>query len=157
MLDHRNGPATITANDDGTEFKVSFAPDSRSRLLKLVVLKNEGAVPALNKIVLTGADGARLLPVGEDFASLNKNDTLEILTGDKISVRYVDDRFVTEAKERLERFLDVAFTNARAEFADMEHVVRVVRVADAADGRLLQVVMDAEADKALGFLAKPQG
>jgi len=42
------------------------------------------------------------------------------------------------------------------EFADMEHVVRVIRVADAADGRLLQVVMDAEADKALGFLAKPE-
>ncbi len=42
------------------------------------------------------------------------------------------------------------------EFADMEHVVRVIRVADAADGRLLQVVMDAETDKALGFLAKPE-
>jgi hypothetical protein len=42
------------------------------------------------------------------------------------------------------------------EFADMEHVVRVIRVADAADGRLLQVVLDAEADKALGFLAKPE-
>ena len=43
------------------------------------------------------------------------------------------------------------------EFADMEHVVRVIRVADAADGRLLQVVLDAEADKALAFLAEPQG
>jgi len=43
------------------------------------------------------------------------------------------------------------------DFADMEHVVRVIRVADAADGKLLQVVLDAEADKALGFLAKPEG
>jgi len=43
------------------------------------------------------------------------------------------------------------------EFADMEHVVRVIRVANVADGRLLQVVMDAETDKALGFLAEPQG
>jgi hypothetical protein len=43
------------------------------------------------------------------------------------------------------------------EFADMERVVRVIRVADVADGRLLQVVLDAEADKALGFLAEPQG
>jgi hypothetical protein len=43
------------------------------------------------------------------------------------------------------------------EFADMEGVVRVIRVADAADGQLLQVVMDAEADKALAFLSKPQG
>ena len=42
------------------------------------------------------------------------------------------------------------------DFADMEHVVRVIRVADAAEGKLLQVVMDAEQDKALAFLAEPQ-
>jgi hypothetical protein len=42
------------------------------------------------------------------------------------------------------------------EYADMEGVVRVIRVADAANGRLLQIVMDAEADKALAFLAEPQ-
>ncbi|NNC88738.1 MAG: tetratricopeptide repeat protein, partial [Akkermansiaceae bacterium] len=119
-LDHRNGPATVTANEAGTEFKVKFAPGSRSRLLKLLIMDHEGSVPALNKLALTGTDGGIVLPVAEDFASLNKNDTLEILTGDKISVRYVDDRFVTETRERHERFLDVAFTNARVEFADME-------------------------------------
>ncbi len=37
------------------------------------------------------------------------------------------------------------------DFADMDGVVRVIRVADAADGQLLQVVMDAEADRALAF------
>ncbi len=41
------------------------------------------------------------------------------------------------------------------EYADMEGVVRVIRVADAANGQLLQVVMDAEADEALAFLAEP--
>ena len=41
-------------------------------------------------------------------------------------------------------------------YADVENVVRVIRVADAADGLLLQVIMDAEADKALGFLAEPE-
>ena len=41
------------------------------------------------------------------------------------------------------------------DFADMEGVVRVIRVADAADGQLLQVIMDAEADRALAFLAPP--
>jgi len=40
-------------------------------------------------------------------------------------------------------------------YADVEGVVRVIRVADAADGLLLQVIMDAEADKALAFLAPP--
>ena len=43
------------------------------------------------------------------------------------------------------------------EYADMEGVVQVIRVADATDGLLLQVIMDAEADKALAFLAEPQG
>jgi outer membrane protein assembly factor BamD (BamD/ComL family) len=119
-LDHRNSPATVEANEEGTEFKVRFAPDSRARLLKLVFLKNEGPVPALNKITLSKPDGKQVLPVAEDFAALNKNGVLEILTGDKISVRYVDDRFVTKTKERLERSLQVAFTDARVEFADME-------------------------------------
>ena len=119
-MDHRNSPATVTSNDEGTEFKVTFADGSRSRLLKLLVLDHEGSVPALNKLELSSPEGEAILPVAEDFASLNKNDTLEILTGDKIFVRYVDDRFVTESKQRLERSLDVSFTDARAEFADME-------------------------------------
>jgi hypothetical protein len=43
------------------------------------------------------------------------------------------------------------------DFADMAEVVRVIRVPDVADGKHLQVIMDAEADKALAFLAEPQG
>ena len=102
------------------EFKVTFAPNSRTRLFKLVFLQQEGPVPALNKLTLTRPDGKGVLPVAEDFAKLNKNETLEMLTGDRISVRYVDDRFVTKSKEKQERFLEVAFTDARAEFADIE-------------------------------------
>ena len=120
-LDHRNPPATaITATADSTEFKIKFAEKSRARLIRLVMVENEGTAPALNKLALTQPDGKKILPVPNDFADLNKNDTLEILTGDKISVRYVDDRFITKTRERHERFLDVFFTDARAEFADME-------------------------------------
>jgi len=118
-LDHRNAPAAVTANADSSEFKVKFAEKSRARLIRLVMVAHQGTVPALNKLALTKPDGAKILPVANDFANLNKNDTLEILTGDKISVRYVDDRFITKARERHERFLDVSFTDARAEFADM--------------------------------------
>jgi TolA-binding protein len=119
-LDHRNPPATVTAGNDGTGFAVKFAPDSRARLIRLILLDQEGPVPALNKITLTKPDGTRLLPVAEDFATLNKNETLEILTGDRISVRYLDNRFVTKSKEQLERSLNVAFTDARVEFADIQ-------------------------------------
>ncbi|MDB4576501.1 tetratricopeptide repeat protein [Akkermansiaceae bacterium] len=120
VLDHRNSPAKIVAGEDGKEFKVSFAPGSRTRLLNLVFLEQEGPVPVVDRIALNGPEGEKILPVAEDFAQLGKNEVLEILTSDKISVRYVDDRFVTENKEKQERFLDVAFTDARVEFADME-------------------------------------
>ncbi len=119
-LDHRNAAATsVTANADATEFTVKFAADSRARLIRLLLVESAGTAPALNRLALSKPDGVKILPVANDFADLNKNDTLEILTGDKISVRYVDDRFITKARERHERFLDVSFTDARAEFADM--------------------------------------
>lgn len=120
LMDHRNGSANITANSDSSEFKVKFGEKSRARLFRIVMVGHEGAAPAINKLALTKADGSKVLPVTDDFAELGKNDTLEILTGDKISVRYVDDRFVTKTRERHERFLEVSFTDARAEFADME-------------------------------------
>ncbi len=119
LIDHRNGPATITANADNSEFKVKFATASRTRLFRLIMVQSEGTAPALNKLSLTKPDGSNILPVANDFAKLNKNDTLEILTGDKISVRYVDDRFVTKTRDRHERFLEVSFSDGVAEFADM--------------------------------------
>ena len=42
------------------------------------------------------------------------------------------------------------------DFADMEHVVRVIHVSEVSAGRLMHVVMDAEADRALAFLAPPK-
>ena len=120
VLDHRNGAASIAAGADGTVFTTTFAPDSRARLIRLVFFGQEGPVPVLGKLALTKPDGGKVLPVAEDFATLNKNDTLEIIVGDKITVRYVDDRPVTEKKDKHERFLDVAFTDARVEFADIK-------------------------------------
>jgi hypothetical protein len=43
------------------------------------------------------------------------------------------------------------------DYADMDRVVRVIHVPEVSNGECLQVIMDAEADKALGFLAAPQG
>jgi hypothetical protein len=42
------------------------------------------------------------------------------------------------------------------DYADMENVVRVIHVPAVTNGDYLQVIMDAETDKALGFLAKPE-
>jgi len=120
LVDPRNAPAEVMRNADGTEFQVKFAKDSRARFLRLLLVDQEGPIPALNKLALTQPNGTKVLPVPQDFAETYKNNSLEILSGDKISVRYVDDRFVTKAKERQERFLNVSFTDAAVEFADME-------------------------------------
>lgn len=120
LLDHRNGAAQLSASEDGTSFTATFAKDSRTRLIRLVFSGQEGPVPVLNKLALTTPDNKKILPVAEDFATLNKNDKLEIISGDKITVRYVDDRPITAKKDKHERFLDVAFTDGRVEFADIE-------------------------------------
>ncbi|MGD8439477.1 MAG: PEP/pyruvate-binding domain-containing protein [Holophagae bacterium] len=58
-----------------------------------------------------------------------------------------------------EAFLEAtpnALANVLPDFADLAHVVRVIHVPSVADGRFLHVVMDAEADRALAFLAPPK-
>jgi len=118
--DQRNRPAEITSADGGKSFKIAFARGSDARLIRFLFTGHEGPVPALNKIALTDSKGGSVLPLKDDYAELNKNQVLEILTGDRIFVRYHDDRFITPAKEHQERFLRVSFTDARIEFADME-------------------------------------
>lgn len=119
-LDHRNAPATITASEGAESFLVDFASDSRARLIRVVFCEQEGPVPALNRVGLKQPGGDVVLPVEEDFSLLRKNDLLEIITGDQVAVRYLDDRFVSKGKQRHERLLNVAFTDARIEFADIE-------------------------------------
>jgi len=155
VMQKRNGTATVKANPNGTTFKVAFAPGSRARVLKLVFIGQEGPVPAVNTLALTQPDGKRVLPVAEDFAVLNKNNILEILTGDKVAVRYVDDRFVTKAKEKHERFLEVAFTTAQMQFEffemrkdrgdnDVEYYEKLLRFAPGKP--VLLTVTDADMD-----------
>ena len=120
VLDHRNPPAAIVTSEDQKTFTVDFARGSRARLLRVVFIGHDGPVPSLNRLKLTSADGETLLPVPSDFADLRKNNTLEILSGDKVTIRYLDDRYVTKGKQRHERFLNVSFSDGRIDFADIE-------------------------------------
>ena len=120
VLDHRNPPAAIVTSEDQKTFTVDFATGSRARLLRVVFIGHDGPVPSLNRLKLTSANGETLLPVPSDFADLRKNNTLEILSGDKVTIRYLDDRYVTKGKQRHERFLNVSFSDGRIDFADIE-------------------------------------
>ena len=120
VLEHRNPPAAMVTGEDRKTFTVKFAPGSRARLLRLLFIGHEGPVPSLNRLKLTSSEDQTLLPVPRDFADLRKNNTLEILSGDKVTIRYMDDRYVTKGKQRHERFLNVSFSDGRIDFADIE-------------------------------------
>lgn len=120
VLAHRNGLANIESSDDGKSFQIEFSPDSRARILNFVFIAQEGPVPIINKISLKRPDGGTVLPVEYDYSELNKNDILEILTGDSVAVRYTDDRYVSKSKENHERFLNVAFSDAKVSFQFFE-------------------------------------
>ena len=120
LIEPRNPPAKITANELGTEFSVDFAEGSQARLLRIIFTTHQGPVPSLNRLALRTPDGKSVLPVPRDFAELRKNRTLEILSGDRVTVRYLDDRYVTKGKQKHERFLNVNYSDGRIEFADVE-------------------------------------
>jgi hypothetical protein len=68
---------------------------------------------------------------------------------------YPDDRRVVWNEDFLAHGPN-ALAELLPDYADMEHVVRVIDVAAASGGKLAHIVMDAEADRALAFLAPPK-
>lgn len=117
---HKNNPVEYFQKD-GSNLKVKFARDSRARIIKLKFYGKEGTHVSLNKINLTTPNGKKILPVKTDYQELAKNQTLETLIGDKVTVIYKDDRFVGQkdalARKPYEKFIDVSFSNASASFS----------------------------------------
>lgn len=120
LLEHRNAPATIQPLDDGRRFAVDFAPDSSARLIRILFVEQPSPVPSLEKLRLTDTSDRQRLPAPLDYAELRKNDQLEIITGDRVTIQYVDDRFITEGQQNHERFLNVSYSDGEVEFADIE-------------------------------------
>jgi hypothetical protein len=114
---------------------VTYADISRTAILVEIARKKGSYVPDVS------------------FGTHFFNDLVE--SGIHYLPLYPDDGGVVWNEEILEKSAN-CLAEVAPEYEDMEAVVRVIRVADAADGKLLQVIMDAEADKALGFLAKPE-
>lgn len=105
-------PATITASSTNTVFEVTFAPGTHARVLRLWLTDFETTAPALNKLTLTGADGKAILPLAQDIVSLRKNQTLELVPGDRITVTYDDEYHIAPGKRPLEDFLTATFHDA---------------------------------------------
>ena len=106
-------PATIKpANGDATQLDIAFGVNTRARLIRLAIVGHKGTAPAINKITLTDRQGKKRLPVATDYQQLRSNQQLEVVPGDQVTVRYNDDRVVTERRVRHERRLGVAYNTA---------------------------------------------
>ena len=104
-------PAAITTNSTGA-FEVTFAPETRARLVRFWLLDFETDAPAITKVLLADATGKTVLPPATDVVALRKNQTLEIVPGDRVTVTYNDPHVVTKQKQVLEGFLTATFHNA---------------------------------------------
>lgn len=106
-------PTSIKASGDKPgQFEIDFGKRTRSRLVRLAIVGHQGPAPAINKITLTDNEGVKRLPVAQDYNKLRANDQLEVVPGDRITVRYEDDRVVNERKKVQQKSLSVAFNTA---------------------------------------------
>jgi TolA-binding protein len=113
-------PAEIKADADGSVLDVTFAEGSRARVVRLVIADYETDAPAINAVALVAADGQQVLPTARSFLDVAKNDVLEIIPGDKITVLYEDPTAITPERASQQRFLTATFTNAQVSAAFVE-------------------------------------
>ena len=105
-------PAAIMKRTAGDGLDIQFAPETKARLVRLVILGFDGVAPAIKAVTLKDQAGAARLPVKEDFMELSQNSVLEVLPGDQIIAQYVDDVTATPKRNRHTQQLQVAFNTA---------------------------------------------
>ncbi len=113
--------ASIENREGGRGFNISFPEGSQARLFRLVMLKFDSDAPGFEKVRLSNRDGDQVLPTKQDFAELHENDILEIVPGDRITVEYVDPKFISSGNEKHAQFLDVTYNNAEVSAAFLEY------------------------------------
>ncbi|MEI7436283.1 MAG: tetratricopeptide repeat protein [bacterium] len=104
--------AKITPDSANSTFNIAFATNMSARLIRIVISEFEGDAPAIRRVSLVSAAGVPVLPAKEDLLALRRNQTIEIVPGDRISVIYEDPSSVTKEKRVLEAFMKATFYNA---------------------------------------------
>jgi tetratricopeptide (TPR) repeat protein len=125
-------PAKIRKAADGGGVDISFGPETKARLVRLFITGFEGVAPAIKAVTLTEQKGTVRLPVKEDFMELGQNSVLEVLPGDQITARYVDEVTATPKRNRHEQHLKVAFNTATISASFLKYEMT-------ADGRKLML------------------
>lgn len=104
--------AVVSANPSATLFEVQFPTNLQSRVIRLVLADFETDAPAIKSINLTDASGNTILPTTNNLLLAAKNQVLEIVPGDKISISYHDKKFISKDKEILEKMMHANYNNA---------------------------------------------
>ncbi len=114
-------PAAIAASEDGSAFDIAFPKGTRARVVRLVLADFETDAPAIARITLDDAAGKPVLPTREDVLALRKNNMLEIVPGDRITVAYQDPKPLAEGAGQHQAFLSATFSNAELSACFVEY------------------------------------
>ncbi|MBM4040456.1 MAG: tetratricopeptide repeat protein, partial [Planctomycetes bacterium] len=114
-------PATIAAAEDGSAFDIAFPKGTRARVVRLLLADFETDAPAIARITLDDAAGKPVLPTREDVLALRKNNVLEIVPGDRITVTYQDPKPLAEGAGQHQAFLSATFHNAEISACFVEY------------------------------------
>ena len=105
-------PAGVVPNEDASAFSISFAADTKARVLRFIIHDFETDAPAINALTLKADDDRTLLPTMSDLMALRENERLEIVPGDRISVTYEDPTCLDKSRRVQESFLSATYANA---------------------------------------------
>ncbi len=106
-------PAELKPNEAGTQFELVFSPGTTARLVRFGLFDFESDAPAIRKVGLTDAADKKILPAADDVLALRKNQILEIVPGDRVTVAYADPSSINRERQNIEVFLSATFYNAQ--------------------------------------------
>jgi TolA-binding protein len=119
----RFAPCEIRPNAATNAFEIVFPSNTHARTVQLALADFEGDAPAIRRIALQAADGRELLPSKDDLLGLRKNQILETLPGDRITLSYEDPTPITREKRVQEASLSATFYNAALSACFVESIL----------------------------------
>ena len=97
-------------------FKAVFTKPIRLRSFRWEFADVKSPDVKISRISAKDDRGEAILPVASDFSDSQANRTLEVAPGDKITVRYEDERTTSGEKKVLQRDMDSSFNDATVRF-----------------------------------------